>query len=135
MYDTKAVLLVEVVVPCLRVANYEEEENNEALLVDLNLLAERREWAATRLSIYQDLITHHYNRKVKHIPLKVGDMILRKFEATYQGQQLKAKYRKLAARWEGPYCIAEACGYGSYYLAFQDGEEWITMAQKWNINN
>ena len=91
LYGTEAVLPVEVAIPSLRVTNYQQEVNDDSLLARLDLLPEMREEAATKLSIYQDRITRYYNRRVKHRPLKVGDLVLRNAEATYQGQQLKAK--------------------------------------------
>ncbi|GJZ15593.1 hypothetical protein Tco_0551270 [Tanacetum coccineum] len=47
-YDTEAVILVEIGMPSLRCAKINQAENDEGLLLNLDILEERKEKAAVR---------------------------------------------------------------------------------------
>lgn len=129
---------VEIRVPNLRIMDFNEDEikdDDQELRISLDLLDQIREDAARGPRVYQGRVTKYYNQKVKYIPLKVGDMVLRNAAATYKGEELKKAYGKIAAKWEGPYKIVEDFGYGSYKLTYKQGEEWFTIDKNWNVNN
>ena len=56
---TEAVILAEVGLPSSRVENYTEQENEVALLENLDLLEEKRDQAAQK-----NLVAKYYNSKV-----------------------------------------------------------------------
>ena len=96
------VILAEVGLTSYRVGNHDEGRNDEALCLQLDLVDEVRALAEQRLSIYQDLMTKHYNSKVRHGDFQVRDLVLRKemcaTKDTSQGN--------LGPNWEEPYRVA-----------------------------
>ena len=57
--------------------NYDEDKNEEAMHLQLDLVDEIRATAEQRLARYQNLMTKHYNY-VRHRDFQVGDLVLRK---------------------------------------------------------
>ncbi|XP_071687771.1 uncharacterized protein [Rutidosis leptorrhynchoides] len=93
IYGSKAAILAEILVPTHRVANFDEEENGEALCENLNLIEERR------LSCYQG-----------------GEWVLRNNDASRA-----EKLGKSGPNWEGPYQVVAISATGSYKLADIEG--------------
>ena len=58
--------------------HHDEQRNDEAMHLQLDLLDEVRTTAEQRLAHYQDLMAKHYNSRVRHRDFQVGDLILRK---------------------------------------------------------
>ena len=77
-YESEAVIPTEVRLTSYMVDNYDERRNDEAMRLQLNLVDEVRTAAEQRLARYQDLMTKHYNLKVKHRDFNIGDLVLRK---------------------------------------------------------
>ena len=77
-YGSDAVILVEVGLISYRVENYDEDKNEKAMHLQLDLVDEVRATAEQRLARYQNLITKHYNSNVRHRDFQVGDLVLRK---------------------------------------------------------
>ena len=61
-----------------RVESYDEDKNKEAIRLQLNLVDKVRAAAEQRLTRYQNLMAKHYNNKVRHRDIQVGDLVLRK---------------------------------------------------------
>lgn len=59
----------------------------------------------------------NYNKRVKDMTLKEGDLVLRK---VIMSTKVK-KHGKLTAEWEGPYVVPKVCRPGTYYLRTIDG--------------
>ena len=76
-YRSDAVILVEIRLTSYRVKNYDEDKNEEAMHLQLDLVDEIRATAEQRLARYQNLMTKHYNY-VRHRDFQVGDLVLRK---------------------------------------------------------
>ncbi|XP_057532826.1 uncharacterized protein LOC130810705 [Amaranthus tricolor] len=64
VHGKEALLPVEIGVPTLRTQCYEENENQELRLLDLELIEEVREEAALKMAAYQNRVARLYNRKV-----------------------------------------------------------------------
>ena len=77
-YGNEAVILAEVGLTSYRVDNHDESKNDEAMRLQLDLLDKVRATAEQRLARYQDLMTKHYNSRVRHRDFQVVDLVLRK---------------------------------------------------------
>ena len=78
-----------------------EDKNEEAMRLQLDLVDEARETAEQRLARYQNLMSKHYNIKVRHRDLQIGNLVLRKV----MGAAKDPSQGKLRPNWEGPYRI------------------------------
>ena len=58
-----------------RVKNYNEDKNEEAMRLQLDLVDEVRATAEQRLAQYQNLMAKHYNSNVRHRDFQVGDLV------------------------------------------------------------
>ena len=99
--QSEAVIPAEVGLISYRVGNHDESRNDEAMLLQLDLLDEVRATTEQRLAQYQNLIAKHYNSKVKHKDFQVGDLVLRKVT----GATKNTSQGKVGPNWEGPYRI------------------------------
>ena len=64
MYRSEAVILVEVGLTSFRVHNHDENKNDKAMRLQLDLVDEIRATAEQRLARYQDRMAKHYNSRV-----------------------------------------------------------------------
>ena len=74
-YGSVAVILTEVGLTSYRVGNYDENRNDEAMRLQLDMVDEVRAAFEQRLTQYQDLMAKHYNSRVKHRDFQVGDLV------------------------------------------------------------
>ena len=58
--------------------NYNENKNEEAMRLQLDLVDEVCATVEQRLVRYQNLMAKHYNSNVRHRDFQVGDLVLRK---------------------------------------------------------
>ena len=77
-YRSKVIIPAKIGLTSFRVENHDENRNDEAMRLQLNLVDEVRATTEQRLARYQDLMAKHYNFKVRHKDFQVGDLILRK---------------------------------------------------------
>ena len=77
-FGTEAVALVEVEVKSPRIELASEEQNEEALRLNLDLLDEKHEQVLQRTEDYQRKTTRYYNKKVKPRSYTLGDLVLKK---------------------------------------------------------
>ncbi|XP_012832643.1 PREDICTED: uncharacterized protein LOC105953519 [Erythranthe guttata] len=91
---TEAVAPVEIGEPSWRVINYSPEANEEAMRVNLDLVDELREIASIRQQMYKSRMAKAYNSKVRLRSFHIGDLVLRKAEAS-------RPISKLDPKWEG----------------------------------
>ncbi|KAL0417395.1 UNVERIFIED_CONTAM: hypothetical protein Sradi_1153000 [Sesamum radiatum] len=125
VYGTEAVVPVEIGEETLRVQQYEPASNNSERRADLDLIQELRHSANARTTAYKAMMAKAYNSKVRHRGFQVGDLVLRRADAT-------KNLGKLDAKWEGPYQVTEVIGSGTYKLHKMDGKE---IPRTWNIAN
>ena len=109
VYGAEAVMPTDLEHDSPRVALYNEEENEEARLVGVDLLEEARELALSRTAIYQQSLRRYHSRRVRSRSFQEGDLVLRLI------QKSKGMH-KLSAPWEGPFVVSKAMGNGSYHL-------------------
>ena len=81
-YRVEVVIPIETGFPTLRTQTFNPNNNDRLLERSLDLLEERRENAMVQLAYYQDKLKQGYDAKVKLRPLKLGDLVLRKFLGT-----------------------------------------------------
>ncbi|XP_075650147.1 uncharacterized protein LOC142620707 [Castanea sativa] len=65
-YGSEALIPSEVGLTSYCVESYDENRNDKALRLQLDLLDELRAATAQRLARYQDMMAKHYNSKVRH---------------------------------------------------------------------
>ena len=65
VFKTKVVIPAEVGLPSYRIENYAEQENNVALLENLDFLEEKRNKGAIQLAAQKHLVTKYYNSRVR----------------------------------------------------------------------
>ncbi|XP_071718862.1 uncharacterized protein [Rutidosis leptorrhynchoides] len=82
VYGFEAVIPAEIFVPTHRVANFDEETNNEALCENLNLIEERRLMATIREANNKQQIAKYYNKRVHALSFDVGKWVLRNNDAS-----------------------------------------------------
>ena len=80
--DENSPLIAEVGLTSYHVHNYIEDKNEEAMHLQLDLVDKDRATAKQRLARYQNLMSKHYNAKVRHIDFQIGDLVLRKVMGT-----------------------------------------------------
>ncbi|GJS51074.1 reverse transcriptase domain-containing protein [Tanacetum coccineum] len=102
-------------------------KNNEALGMNLDLIAERREQAAIQEAKSKKKMEKYYNSRVRGTSFKPGDMVYRSNEASHARDE-----GKLGPKWEGPYEVKESLGKEAYKLKDCKGNE---IPRTWNICN
>ncbi|GAA0152368.1 hypothetical protein LIER_10869 [Lithospermum erythrorhizon] len=112
LYGTEAVLPVEVGLLSYRHRGFDEAENSQLIMEQLNFTNELRDKALFKMVQYKHLMTRSYNRRVKNIQLKVGDLVLRMYEITHPNCK-----NKLSPKWEGSYKVTKVVGPTTYELS------------------
>ncbi|GJT91004.1 reverse transcriptase domain-containing protein [Tanacetum coccineum] len=112
VFGSEAVLPPKIGLSTHQINIFDSTTNDMNLRLNLDLLEERRELAALRTARYKRHTERHYNTRVKHNHLKIGDSVLRKNEASRQEGQ-----KKLDPNWEGPYQVIDAKSTRTYTLA------------------
>ncbi|XP_075101986.1 uncharacterized protein LOC142177397 [Nicotiana tabacum] len=126
VYGAEALIPVEVGEPTLRYFQADEESNNEAILINLELLEERKDLAHVRMAAQKQRIKRNYNQRTNLRYFKVGDLVLRK--VTQNTRELNAG--KLTSTWEGPYRVSAITDKGSYELENHNGDK---LPSNWNV--
>ncbi|XP_070046672.1 uncharacterized protein [Nicotiana tomentosiformis] len=128
VYDSKALIPVEVVELTFRFDRSNEEANNEVLLVKLDFLKKRRDLAYVRMAAQKQRMEMYYNRGANLRYFKVRDLVLRK--VTQSTREVNAG--NLGPTCEGPYRVSTITGKGSYELENQDG---VKLPKNWNVTH
>ena len=105
-----------------------EDKNEEAMRLQLDLVDKERAMTEQRLARYQNLMSKHYNTKVRHRDFQIGDLVLRKV----MGATKDPSQGKLGSNWEGPYRIKSWQRKGTYYLEIMDGRK---LRHPWNTEH
>uniref|UniRef100_A0A2N9HHC2 Uncharacterized protein n=1 Tax=Fagus sylvatica TaxID=28930 RepID=A0A2N9HHC2_FAGSY len=117
-YGVEAVIPLEVGLPTTRTTEYDVEENESSLRMDLNLVEERRDMATIKLASYQHQMKRGYDKNIRPRSFQVGDLVLRKVVANTRNPS----DGKLGPNWEGPYRVTSFAGVGAYRLTDLDGK-------------
>ena len=127
-YGSEAIIPIVVGLTSYRVENHDENRNDEAMRLQLDLVDEVKTTAEQRLAWYQNLMAEHYNSRVRHKDFQVRDLILRKVT----GATKDPSQRKLGLNWEGPYRITLWQRKGTYHLETLDGQK---LHHPWNTEH
>ncbi|XP_074374077.1 uncharacterized protein LOC141714457 [Apium graveolens] len=92
---------VEVGAGSLRRDVFIEEDAKVNQRLHLDLLDEARMNSQLKLAAYQQRVARYFNKRVKSVPFKVGDLVLRKVMPNTK----IAQHGVLGANWEGPYKV------------------------------
>uniref|UniRef100_A0A2N9G9H3 RNA-directed DNA polymerase n=1 Tax=Fagus sylvatica TaxID=28930 RepID=A0A2N9G9H3_FAGSY len=109
-YGVEAVIPLEVGLPTTRTTEFDVEENESSLRMDLNLVEERRDMARIKLASYQHQMKRGYDKNIRPRSFQVGDLVLRKVVANTRNPN----DGKLGPNWEGPYRVTSFAGVGAY---------------------
>ena len=123
-FGTEAVASVEVGIKSPRVELASEEQNDEALRLNLELLDEKREQVQQRTEEYQRKTARYYNQRVKPISYMPRDLVLKKLLPARKNQT----HGKLGPNWEGPYIVRP----GNYELQTEEGK---ILQHTWNAEH
>ncbi|KAL0312778.1 UNVERIFIED_CONTAM: hypothetical protein Sradi_5677100 [Sesamum radiatum] len=93
--------------------------------MNLDFVNEAREMATARATMYKARMAKAYNARVKPRNFQLGDLVLRKVEAS-------DPIGKLDPKWEGPYKVVEIMNGGAYKLQQMDGKN---VPRTWNVAN
>ena len=111
-----------------RVQSYTKDKNKEAIRLQLDLVDEARAMAEQRLARYQNLMSKHYNTRVRHRDFQIGNLVLRKV----MGAAKDPTQGKLGPNWEGPYRITSWQRKGTYHLESMDKRK---LQHPWNTEH
>ena len=128
MYRSEAVIPAEVGITSYRVHNHDENRNDEAMRLQLDLMDKLRTTAEQRLARYQNCMAQYYNSRVRHRDFQVGDLVLRRV----MGAVRDPTQGKLGPNWEGPYRITSWQRKGTYHLETTDGQK---LPHSWNTEH
>nr|GEW73098.1 reverse transcriptase domain-containing protein [Tanacetum cinerariifolium] len=126
-YGIEAVIPVEIRMPSIRCVEVNQAENDEGLLLNLDILEERREKAAVREERSKAKMEKYYNAKVHSSSFRPGDFVYRSNEASHA-----KKSEKLGPKWEGPYEVVEALRKGAYKLRNRSKD---VLPRTWNVQD
>ena len=93
--------------------------------MNLDFVEEAREKVVIRAAMYRTRMAKAYNARVKPRNFQVGDLVMRKAEAS-------GPIGKLDPKWEGPYKVVEVVCAGAYKLQQFDGKN---IPRTWNVKN
>ena len=94
--------------------NYNEENSDQARLVEVDNLEEERLVTCVRTAKYLEGLRRYYNHNVNDRFFVVGDLVLRRKWKT-NGMH------KLSSSWEGPFIVKEVTRPRSYRLCYSEG--------------
>nr|GEV46702.1 reverse transcriptase domain-containing protein [Tanacetum cinerariifolium] len=124
---SRLVIPTEIGMPTYRTAAVDVVSNDEELRLNLDLLEERREYAAIYEAKAKLKMVKYYNARVRGFTFKPGDFVYRSNDASHA-----VAGGKLGPKWEGPYEVTEALEDGAYKLRSMDG---TILPRTWNIAN
>ncbi|GKE30665.1 hypothetical protein Tco_1446049 [Tanacetum coccineum] len=113
----EAIIPVEIGMPSLRCEEVKQTLNDEALLLNLEMLEEKREKAAIHKAKSKARMDKYYNAKVRNTTFRPADFVYCKNEANHAKES-----EKLGPKWEGQYEVVEALGKGAYKLRNGSGD-------------
>ena len=101
-FGIKVVAPIEVGLKSPRFVFENTAHNEEILLLNLNLLEEKREQVLKRVEDYHRKTVKYYDRRVRPRSFKPDDLVLKKLLPARKDPT----HRKLGPNWEGPYVVS-----------------------------
>ena len=127
-FGTEVVHPVEVGLKSPRIELGNIEHNEEALLLNLDLIEEKRDQSLKRVEDYHRKTARYYDKRVKPRSYKPGDLVLKKLMPARKDPS----HGKLGPNWEGPYIISRIIQPGNYELQM---EEEKILPHSWNAEH
>ena len=124
VFGSEAVLPANVAFRAPRVENYNEENSDQAQLVELDILEEEHLVTYVWTAKYLDGLRRYNNRNVSDRFFVVGDLLLHRKQKT-DGMH------KLSSPWEGPFIVKAVTWPGSYRLFDMDERD---VLNSWHID-
>ncbi|GJY99341.1 hypothetical protein Tco_0516771 [Tanacetum coccineum] len=124
---TESMIPVEIGMPSLRCSKIDQKMNDEALLLNLDILKEKREKAAIQEAKSKAKMEKYYNAKVRSTTFKLGDFVYRNNEASHTKDD-----KKLSLKWEEPYEVVKALRKGVYKIRNNSGD---ILPRTWNVKD
>jgi len=109
VYGSEAIIPSDIEFDSPRHAMYTEEEAKLTREDGVDLKEEACLLALSRSAVYQQKLRHYHSKKIRPLPFREGDMVLRRIQKS-DGQH------KLSSPWEGPFVVSRALKNNSYYL-------------------
>ena len=128
VFGTETVIPTEVGLPSYKVENYSKQENEVALLKNLDLLEEKRDRAAIRLATQKNVVAKYYNSRVRPRSFLPRDLVLRKI---FQNTQ-EPGVRAFGPNWEDPYKVLRIIQLKVYELEDLGGR---ALGHPWNAEH
>ena len=110
-YGSEAVIPAEVHMANHKVMGYQDKENEEQLLLNLDLIDEVRMDAEQRTARCKSLMARQYDAMVKPRCFNIGDLILKRVSLAIRN----LAHGKLGPNWEGPYRVINCKRHESYW--------------------
>nr|GEV66209.1 hypothetical protein [Tanacetum cinerariifolium] len=126
-YGTEAVIPIEILTPSLRCTEVNRGEKDEELLLNLEILEERREKAMVREAKSKAKMEKYYNARVRNTAFRPGEFVYRSNEVSNAKNS-----EKLGPKWEGPYEVVEAIRRGAYKHRNISGD---ILPLTWNVKD
>lgn len=112
VYDTKAIIPVEIGEPTSKIANMTLNQNKENIRLELDLIEERREVFFVKDVVLKRKIAIKYNKKAISCAFKKDNSILHKVDIGGKNNH----EGKLVENWERPYKVVAKTKKGAYIL-------------------
>lgn len=127
-FGAEAIIPAEIGMTTHKTKNYNSGKNEEGFRNNLDLLEEKRDETALRVTTYKQKMAKYYNSWVKAKRFAVGDLVLRKVTLATQD----STKGKLKPNWEGPYPVTQCKRPGAYHLETMQGEP---LPRPWNVEH
>ncbi|XP_068477264.1 uncharacterized protein [Phaseolus vulgaris] len=115
VYESDAMIPVEIQESSPRFQNFVVEEPNEGKKVNLDILDEVRDQARIKAEALKKRVEQKQRSKLRPLQFQVADLVMRKAHP-YQLE------KKLSPKWTGPFRVVEVLGNGAYRLeTLEDG--------------
>ena len=75
-------ILLDIGLSTIRTEHFDQQENDAQLRANLDLLISTKEQASVRVANYQQKVARYFNVWLKNKVFKIGDLILKKAEAS-----------------------------------------------------
>ena len=98
VFGSEVVLPAHVAFRAPRVENYNEENFDQARLIEVDSLEEEHLVTCVQMAKYLDNLRRYYNRNVNNRFFVVGDLVL------YRKQKIDGMHN-LSSPWEGPFIV------------------------------
>ena len=128
VFGTEAIIPAKVKLSSYRIESYTKQENNVALLENLDFLEEKRDQAIIRSVAQKQLVAKYYKSRVRPYSFIQGDLKLRRVFPNTQEPGVGS----FGSNWEGPYKITRIVRSGVYELEDLGGKP---LRHPWNAKH